>query len=467
MTIRTRLLLWLALLLLVVLGTASIASYLEGRHELEELFDAQLATSARVLQALMEERGGMVSGGQPLLLEIDLGTPQSTDTLGWLDFGEATVLGHKYEKKLAFQVWDKDGWLIAHSATAPPVALASLTPGYATVRHAGLNGHSHLWRVFTLRSESRVYQVAERDDVRGELAAYVTWQTVGVFMLVAPILLVTVSFVLRRGLWPLELLSRLLRERGPQALTPLALPGLPGELAAITDSINGLFERLDRAFVRERQFAGNAAHELRTPLAALAIHTENALLAANDHERDHSLKQMQVGLARTTRVVEQLLALARVEPMAASGQWQKLGLKALAQQVLEAQLLGAATANIEICGEEREVIANPTLLQLALRNLIDNALRYGPEGGRVEIRIAGASDFAELQVIDQGPGIAIAQRQRVVEPFVRGEGHSQPGSGLGLAIVRQVMELHRGQLLLADNPGGGDGLCVILRFALE
>ena len=332
MTIRKRLLLLLALLLLLVFGAAGIASYLEGRHEVEELFDAQLATSARVLNSLLGSRLNNRNADDPAMeLQQELGSPQPSDTLGWLDFGEATDLGHKYEKKLAFQVWHRDGWLLAHSASAPATALAPLSPGYATVRHIDGNGHGHYWRVFTLRSNGHIYQVGERDDVRGELAAYIAWQSVAVLLVVMPLLLLIVSVVLHRGLRPLELLAQSLQQRGPQALTPLVINNLPGELAAITSSINSLFERLERAFQRERQFTGNAAHELRTPLAALAIHAENALTATSDEDLAHSLRQMQAGLGRTTRVVEQLLALSRLEPMAATGNWQPVQLAELAR----------------------------------------------------------------------------------------------------------------------------------------
>lgn len=465
MTIRKRLLLLLALLLLLVFGAAGIASYLEGRHEVEELFDAQLATSARVLSSLLDRRLDERAPEQPALqLQQQLGSPQPSDTLGWLDFGEATDLGHKYEKKLAFQVWHRDGWLLAQSASAPATALAPLSPGYTTVRHIDGSGHGHYWRVFTLRSNGHVYQVGERDDVRGELATYIAWQSVAVLVVVMPLLLLIVSFVLHRGLRPLELLAQALQQRGPQALTPLVVKNLPGELAAITGSINSLFERLERAFQRERQFTGNAAHELRTPLAALAIHAENALTATSDEDLAHSLRQMQAGLGRTTRVVEQLLALSRLEPMAASGDWHPLPLAELARQVVEQQQqLAPATIDCQLDDQAR-VSGNHTLLQLALRNLLDNAVRYGGTDQLIRVCVRRSGSWVEAEVCDQGPGIPPALRQRVIEPFVRGEGHLQPGSGLGLAIVKQVAELHHGQLLLDGNHQAASGLCVVLRL---
>lgn len=461
MTIRKRLVLVMALLLLLLLGSASVISYLEGRHEVEELFDAQLATSARVLQGLLAPRLQQLnSRGQPLLLQAELGSPQSTDTLAWLDVGEATDLGHKYEKKLAFQVWHAEGQLLARSASAPATALAPLTAGYATVAHTDEQGRRHLWRVFTLLAGEQRYQVAERDDVRGELAAYIAWQSIAVLLLVVPLLLLLLSLLLHRGLLPLEQLARLLRERGPHALTPINPGPLPGELQAISDSLNALFERLDRAFQRERQFAGNAAHELRTPLAALAIHAENALSAPDDEARRHSLAQMQAGLARTTRVVEQLLALARVEPMAAAGDWQLLSLAELLRQPcgLPAQQDGRVQFEIADAGLVR---GNATLLQLALRNLVDNACRYSPPATMVRVQLGNDGGRVLVRVCDQGPGIAPEWRSRMLEPFVRGEGQAQPGSGLGLAIVRQIVELHQGQILLGDG-AQGRGLCVSL-----
>lgn len=461
MTIRKRLVLVMALLLLLMLGSASAISYLEGRHEVEELFDAQLATSARVLQGLLAPRLQQLnSRGQPLLLQAELGSPQSTDTLAWLDIGEATDLGHKYEKKLAFQVWHAEGQLLARSASAPATALAPMTAGYATVAHVDEQGRRHLWRVFTLLAGEQRYQVAERDDVRGELAAYIAWQSIAILLLVVPLLLLSLSLLLHRGLLPLEQLARLLRERGPHALTPINPGPLPGELQAISDSLNALFERLDRAFQRERQFAGNAAHELRTPLAALAIHAENALSAPDDEARRHSLAQMQAGLARTTRVVEQLLALARVEPMAAAGDWQLLSLAELLRQPcgLPAQQDGRVQFEIADAGLVR---GNATLLQLALRNLVDNACRYSPPATMVRVQLGNDGGRVLVRVCDQGPGIAPEWRSRMLEPFVRGEGQAQPGSGLGLAIVRQIVELHQGQILLGDG-AQGRGLCVSL-----
>ncbi len=463
MTIRKRLVLVMALLLLLMLGSASAISYLEGRHEVEELFDAQLATSARVLQGLLAPRLQQLnSRGQPLLLQAELGSPQSTDTLAWLDIGEATDLGHKYEKKLAFQVWHAEGQLLARSASAPATALAPMTAGYATVAHVDEQGRRHLWRVFTLLAGEQRYQVAERDDVRGELAAYIAWQSIAILLLVVPLLLLSLSLLLHRGLLPLEQLARLLRERGPHALTPINPGPLPGELQAISDSLNALFERLDRAFQRERQFAGNAAHELRTPLAALAIHAENALAAPDDAARAHSLGQMQLGLARTTRVVEQLLALARVEPMAAAGDWQLLSLAELLRQPggLGATAQQGGRLQLEIA-DAGLVRGNATLLQLALRNLVDNACRYSPPPTMVKVQLLNDGGRVLVRVCDQGPGIAPEWRSRMLEPFVRGEGQTQPGSGLGLAIVRQIVELHQGQIQLSDAVQGS-GLCVSL-----
>ncbi len=453
----------------VVLAVSGVTGYLQGRHEVEELFDAALATSARVLRSLLDVGLAETAATQPpLVFETfhafagrSVGRP-SADIV--IDNEDALPWGHKYEKKLALQVWDATGRLLARSETAPDTRLAPLAAGYSNQRFG-----DHEWRVFTLHSGRRWYQVAERDDIRDELSREIAIQSLVPLLLGLPVLIGLVLVVIRRSLAPLEQLASDVGQREANQLDALATPKLPTELANIVNALNGLFGRLRRAFEREGRFAADAAHELRTPLAALSIHAHNALRAQTPEQARHSLNKMQAGLARTTHVVEQLLALSRIDPTAASGEWGDVGLCSVTEQIVTEMRPLADSKNLRLdcdCRSSVVVRGNKTLLQLLIRNILDNALRYTPSGGRIALAVDSDSRGVNLFIADTGPGVPEELRSRVFDRFVRAPGQSAEGSGLGLSIARRIADLHDAVIDLGPNPDSPDapGLRVTVRF---
>ena len=410
--------------LLVVLGAAAWIAYDAGRDEAEELFDARLATSARVLEAMVARQLQTATVAAPIVVELPA-------PLGGLEHDLPSPIGHHYETKIAFQARGDGGQILARSSSAPEAALAPLAPGYSTQAR---------WRVFTLRSGAVWVQVAESLDARDEISGKLAWASVTPLLLGIPVLLVLLSLLIRYGLAPLSQLARRIAEREPGSLAPLALSRAPADVAPVRDALNGLLARMQATLERERRFTADAAHELRTPLAALRVHAQNAARAAGEAERRESLEKMLAGLDRTTRLATQMLALSRAA--AARAAFAPISLR----EIFEEAARSFASA-IEIEGDITVSGDRDPLLSLAT-NLLDNALRHGAPPVRVELGARTAS------VTDAGPGIPPELRERVFESYYRAPDAAGGGSGLGLAIVREIARGHGARVEIAEGSCG-------------
>ncbi len=285
-----------------------------------------------------------------------------------------------------------------------------------------------------------------------------------------PGLAVAIWLAVGVGLAPLGRFAGEVERRAPDNLAPLALARVPREVLPLQQALNALFARLRQSRELERRFTADAAHELRTPLAAIRTQAEVALNADDGAQARRALANVVGGAERATRLVEQLLTLARLDPQTALERPQPIGLRALAHDAVAAQAPFAARRNIDLGllpGEERTVHGDPLLLAVLLRNLVDNAVRYTPPGGRVDLAVeeahAARGGYPLLRVTDSGPGIAPAAREQAFERFHRGSDRREEGSGLGLSIVRRIAELHRATLTLDEGPGGR-GLTVRVGF---
>jgi signal transduction histidine kinase len=239
------------------------------------------------------------------------------------------------------------------------------------------------------------------------------------------------------------------------------MAGVPEEVSPLVGALNDLFGRLEQAFNSERRFTADAAHELRTPLAALKIQAQVALRSTDQAERQAALDNVLRGVDRATRLVEQLLILARVDPETAAANYQALNLHELAANAIKdvAQMAHAKQIELSLEGAPTCLVLGDAMqLALLLRNLLDNAIRYSPVGGRVSVTLHQAPSVA-LQVRDTGPGIPANEREQVLQRFYRISGSGEEGSGLGLSIVQRIATLHGAQLQLADNEQG-QGLLV-------
>lgn len=428
-SLRRRLLVLLLVTVLLAWATTALFTYFDARHEIGEMLDAQLVQSAGLIAAQLEydmeeERGGTVARQ------------------------------YKHEHELAFQVWDRQGRLRLRSASAPPTRLNERGEGFGDLTLEG-----ERWRVFSRWDEEGRYlvQVGERYELREELAQSVASHLMHPLAVALPVLALLIWLSVGAGLAPLGGIAKEVARREPNNLTPLDADRGPREVAPLVGALNALFDRVRASLEQERRFTADAAHELRTPLAAVKTQAQVALGAGDPGERSRALANVVSGTDRATHLVEQLLALSRLDPQTALSLEQPVALRKLAAECVAAQAPAAAGKSVDLGlapGEDGTVAGDPALLAVLLRNLVDNAVRYTPPGGEVEVAVRRAHGQVLLAVADSGPGIAEAERGRIFERFYRVLGNGEEGSGLGLSIVKRIADLHRASISLSPGPHG-------------
>ena len=411
-------------------GATLVFSYFDAHHEIDELFDAQLVQTAQTLLSMASEYN-------------------DDDEIAEL---HSHGHSHKYQKQLVFQLWDAEGHLLLRSRHAPAVPLAA-TDGFSELRAGG----DDTWRYYSQWDRQRQLrvQVGENHHVREELAEHIAGRLLVPALLGLPLIGVWVWFATRRGLAPLDAVAAQVAHRAPGHLAPVVPAQAPDELRPLLNALNDLLARVEHAFDAERRFTADAAHELRTPLAALVAQAQVARRARDAGERDHAIDQIVASGQRASHLVDQLLTLARLDP-AAGVPMGELDLAALAAEVCADH--GAAALDKDIALEldapaALPVRGNADLLRILLRNLVDNAVRYTPAGGRIEVRVGREGQAVRLAVADSGPGIPPSQREQALRRFYRLADQEIQGSGLGLSIAARIAELHGARLELADGIG--------------
>lgn len=439
MSVRGRLLAILLGGLVVAWVAAAVALAVKADHEIEEVLDAQLAQKAAILAL------------------------RADDDEEAIDTEHAPAL-HKYAKRLSFQVWKRGTRLVLHSADAGGERFSGEESGFSTVDSGGRR-----WRVFSLWDGERKYLVQVRDSLRDrdhlvlDILAALAWP-LGVAL---PALALLVWVSVGSSLRPLARVGEEIARRDPAYLEPIA-GEVPAEIGPLVARLNALLARVRSSLDGERRFTSDAAHELRTPLAALRAQLQVAQGAGDAASRDRAIANALLAGDRATRLVEQLLTLARVEQGAWKAAAAPFGLRQAAAEAIS-QRAGAAAAKRAVVSLEGEEPATVTghegLAVVAIGNLVDNAIRYGPEGGAVSVRIERSGAGYAVRVADEGPGIPASRREAALRRFTRLEGAAgEEGSGLGLSIVSRIAELHGGTLELRDGPGGR-GLEAVLRLA--
>jgi len=434
--LQTRLLVSMLAMATLIWLAAAAMTWFDAQHEIDELLDAHLAQAA----ALLVVQG---DGDED-------------------DFADAPAL-HKYAPKVAFQVF-MGGHLITRSSNADTQAMAQHASGFATVQLPT----GERWRVFATANPAREVQVyvGEQLESRQSILWAVMRSMMVPLMFALPLLGLAVWWSVRNGLAPLHALGLQLARRPPQAMEAIPLQGLPSELQPMVQELNALFERIGRMVETERRFTADAAHELRTPIAAIRAQAQVALGAAHDAEqRDHALRSTLQGCDRITRLVEQLLTLARLEAQQAEMQ-QAVDLGGVCRQVIgdlvPAALCRQQTIALDVDAESTcTVSANEVLVGVLVRNLVDNALRYSLKGAQVEVSVQCSASGVVLCVQDSGPGMTDADMQRLVERFYRVLGNEQPGSGLGWSIVRRLAHAFGASVTVQRSDAlGGLRVCV-------
>jgi two-component system sensor histidine kinase TctE len=300
-------------------------------------------------------------------------------------------------------------------------------------------------------------QVAETLDKRAHLANEIIKGVILPQFIILPVILALVWFALSRGLSPLAELQERIRARRPDDLSPIDSRQVPEEISPLVGSLNDMLERLSQTIDMQKRFIADAAHQMKTPLAGMRMQSELALRQLDADEIHRSLEQLAKSSESATRLVNQLLALARAENQPHAGlAFEEIELAALARATVQdwvpASFAHRIDLGYEALDEPVAIAGNAIMLRELLSNLIDNALRYTPPGGSVTVRVRRDGDQALLEVEDTGPGIAPAERPRVFERFYRILGSGAPGSGLGLAIVREIAQQHGAEVDVFNNP---------------
>ncbi|HVK93527.1 MAG TPA: ATP-binding protein [Noviherbaspirillum sp.] len=436
-SIRRRLVAGALAVMILILGGIGIAAHQVAQHESEEIFSARLATSARVLEALVARQLQKATITQPILIALPKELESATG-----DTPEA--YGHPYEAKIAFQVWHSNGALLAKSASAPDVALGPLISGFSKNRI-----NNQVWQVFGLRSGEVWVLAAEKDEVRQEMANNLGMSILAPLAGGGFLMLLAVNLVLSVNMTPLRELADRIAKREPESLAPIELPRTPVELAPIVKELNDLLCRVTAAFEREQRFIDAAAHEIRTPIAALQVHVQNALRARSEQERQQSLTDVLAGLRRTTNLAEQLLTFSRVTAKIDAGKFQPVSLNQICGDVIASQEPLLAQRGQTICLEATEeclVLGDPYKLQRLLQNLIDNASRYGRPQGEIQVSLEKRVQSVVLSVVNDGDPVPEDEIEKIFTPYYRILGHASPGAGLGLAIVKEIAEQHKAEI---------------------
>ncbi|MFM9426816.1 two-component system OmpR family sensor kinase [Variovorax sp. GrIS 2.14] len=435
-SLRARLLWFLLAAIVLAAGVQALVAYRTVLNEADEIFDYHM---------------------QQMALSLRAGLPPSA-AVGGIGAGEQNF-------EFVVQVWTTEGVRIfesAEEAALPQLAVL----GFADVRARGTT-----YRVFSVQTHGLVIQVAQDLRVRKRMAGALALRTIGPIALMAPLLMLVVWWVVSRSLAPVARVRRQVAAREANELSPVSEEGLPEEVRPLVHELNLLFDRVRHAFEAQKHFVADAAHELRSPLTALKLQVQSLQRAPDEATRNIAIGRLAAGIDRATRLVEQMLALARHEAsMAAGAKPEQVDLNEVARLAVSDAIANAQARRIDIGVAHADanvaavvVQGQPEALRMMLRNLLDNAVKYTPEGGRVDIGIAQRDAGVELSVDDSGPGLPESERGRVLDRFYRSGEPQAPGSGLGLAIVKSIADLHDATVSLGASPSLG-GLRVLIRW---
>jgi two-component system OmpR family sensor kinase len=347
---------------------------------------------------------------------------------------------------MVVQVWSPDGVQVFKSASHARLPQRAVL-GFSNVRANGTT-----YRIFSIQTDNQTVQVAQDLAVRRSMASNLAFRTLGPIAVMMPILMVVVWWVVSGSLDPVARVRRQVASRQADDLSPVSESGLPDEVRPLVQELNLLFGRVRTAFDAQQNFVADAAHELRTPLAALKLQTQSLERADSPEARQVAVGRLSAGIERATRLVEQLLVLARQEANAAPR--QAVDMAGIARRAV-ADLVGVAQARDIDLGLQRadaaEVQGQADALTILLRNLVDNAIKYTPSGGTVDVSVLMEGHAVTVLVEDSGPGIPAEERERVFDRFYRVPGSDAAGSGLGLAIIKSIAERHGAKLTLGES----------------
>jgi two-component system OmpR family sensor kinase len=435
-SLRARLL-WLLFAAIILTAFAqAIIAYGTALGEANEIFDYQM---------------------QQMALSLRPGLPVSSE------LADRFITNEDENFDFVVQVWTADGRRVFQSTEQAELPQRS-APGFSTVDARGTT-----YRLFSVASGTQVIQVAQDLAARRDLAGTMALRTVGPIVVMVPLLMLLVWWVVSTSLAPVTRVQRQIAAREADALAEVNENGLPNEIRPLVKELNLLFQRMRQAFEAQKNFVADAAHELRSPLAALKLQVEGLRRAHSDAVREVAVNRLSAGIDRATRLVEQLLVLARHQAStAASTGNTRVDLSQVARLAVADVAPAARMRNIELLlvqTDECSVSGQEEALRILTRNLLDNAIKYTPEGGRVDLTLSHHGDHIILVVDDSGPGISEEDRGRVLDRFYRVAGAESGGCGLGLSIVKAVADFHGADISLGRSTRLG-GLRAAVTFRL-
>jgi two-component system sensor histidine kinase QseC len=451
-----RFLLSLLMLVGIVLSVSmsNMLSIRDAKHEIEELFDAQMVQHAKMLEVFYVNQLSIDKiiqlSDEPIKFHVS-----NSEVESFADNSKALTL--LYEQKMSFQILSNNKQLLAYSDVVGREPLSDFIAGYQAKTI-----NNELWHIFSLFSDSHKVWIitAQRDDVREELVDELIANTWISPLIVTPLVLLLMLLATYLLFRPVKLLKRHLNSRSPQDLSPLNMP-LPKELIPIQAALNGYLQRMGDAMVRERRFSADAAHELKTPLTIIKLHSDGLkeLLSESAHSKTQEaityIEAMDQGVKHMSHTVEQLLLLSRVDAIAVLNK-SACSLDDIIQNSLNQLIHIIADYQWQIAiPEGLTVSADPFYLELVCKNIIENACKYSPKESLIQITAAQVQDGLVMSVIDQGKGMTAAEISRATERFYRVDENGFHGAGLGLAICQHIISLHGGALMMeAVEPKG-------------
>lgn len=427
MSLRRRLLVVLLLAALVTTLTATGATWYWARHEIDQILDYQLRQQALSL----EDKAYLL--------------------------GSVAVVDPDPEQQVVTQLWDQRGVLRYQSH--PGIVLSLSTHrGYSTARENNAD-----WRVYAMQLGPWIVQLAQPLSIRRNIATNATLHMLYPTLALLPLLALLSWWAVGRVLAPISALATAISRRDPAVLEPLTHSGLPQEVGLMAEALNDLIARQREVLARQQEFMADAAHELRTPIMAISLQAQLLERAATEESREEVLGELRQGIARSATLLERLMAVARLDASDSQTELSSLDLAPILARAQQEVAALAAARRIDLAvrvADHVSIQGDARSLTGLCVNLLENALRYTPEGGRVLASVTVSSQGVCLNVMDNGPGIPLAERTRVFERFYRIPGTTHPGSGLGLGIVRRVAELHGAAVEIDDAPGGGTSVRV-------
>ncbi len=412
----------------IAIGALTVA---DARREIDAVLDAHLVQAATLLAARARH---------------DIDESESESESEHADHDD----GHPYANQVTFQLWNESGQLLRRSSGAPAAALTPVADGFDD---PVIDGKP--WRSFSMRAHGLVVKVAEGRAGRERMAQRFVEHTLWPLLAAIPLFGLLVWIAVSRALRPLALLGDDLRRRRASDLGPVAVAQVPDEVAPLVAQLDELFSRIRDRLESERRFTSDAAHELRTPIAGIRAQAESALAAPDSAARDAALNRVVAACDRLSRVVSQLLTLARMDEMPLNGDVTcRAG--ELARDVVADLAPQAHAAGIDLglaAVDDVTVRAEPLLVEVMVRNLVDNAMRYAGRGASIDVGVVLDGAMTTLVVTDNGTGLPAADLARLGQPFFRASQPSGSGTGLGLSIVARIAERHGGVVQYLPGPG--------------